>query len=158
MIQIFNVSMRATNTFGCKADRFAILQKSHADLTEKAPSSEIAQVQCPHCYLDGHSSNCCPWQFTLCKFPNCDGIRHLQTSYTPKNYNRKILKCQGINYKSFEWLSDAVGQAKSFGGSSSSGVTSCFGCGGNTHWVRDCPWREVKCEVQWCIRVRRLCI
>ncbi|KAF6166875.1 hypothetical protein GIB67_020309, partial [Kingdonia uniflora] len=56
------------------------------------------------------------------------------TSYTPKNLNRKFLKYQDVNCKSFEWLSDAVGQAKSSGGSSSSGVTSCFGCGGNTHW------------------------
>ncbi|KAF6151848.1 hypothetical protein GIB67_010422 [Kingdonia uniflora] len=47
--------------------------------------------------------------------------------------------------------------AKSYVGLSFSGVTSCFGCGGNTHWVRDCPWREAKCEVQGSIGVRRLC-
>ncbi|KAF6161730.1 hypothetical protein GIB67_009099 [Kingdonia uniflora] len=79
-------------------------------------------------------------------FPHCDGIRKLMTSYTTNNYNKKYLKCQHSKCTEFQWLSDANVQSGSSTGTSSG--SGCFGCGGSSYWIRDCPWKESKCEVQ----------
>ncbi|KAF6146840.1 hypothetical protein GIB67_018493 [Kingdonia uniflora] len=57
------------------------------------------------CYLEGHSLDCFPWLYTKCRFPYCNGIRMLMTSYTTKNYNIKYLKCQHSKCTEFLWLS-----------------------------------------------------
>ncbi|KAF6176948.1 hypothetical protein GIB67_027748, partial [Kingdonia uniflora] len=52
------------------------------------------------------------------------------------------------------WLSYTNVQSRSsFGTSSGSGY---FGCGGSSYWIRDCPWKESKCEVQGCVGTRML--
>ncbi|KAF6158069.1 hypothetical protein GIB67_014863 [Kingdonia uniflora] len=76
------------------------------------------------------------------------------TSYTTKNYNRKYLKCQHSKCTEFQWLSYANVQSESSIGTSSG--SRCFGCGGTSYWIRDCPWKESKCEVQGCVGTRIL--
>ncbi|KAF6169296.1 hypothetical protein GIB67_013726 [Kingdonia uniflora] len=71
------------------------------------------------------------------------------TSYTTKNYNIKYLKCQHSKYTEFQWLTDANVQSESSIGTSSG--SGCFGCGGSSHWIKDFPWKESKCEVQGCV-------
>ncbi|KAF6172848.1 hypothetical protein GIB67_035402 [Kingdonia uniflora] len=53
------------------------------------------------CYLEGHSPDCCPWLYTKCRFPHCDGIRKLMTSYTTKNYTKNISSVNTQNALNF---------------------------------------------------------
>ncbi|KAF6176588.1 hypothetical protein GIB67_034450 [Kingdonia uniflora] len=51
-----------------------------------------------------------------------------------------------------KWLSNTnVQSGSSVGTSSGSGY---FGYGGSSHWIRDLPWKESKCEVQGCVGTR----
>ncbi|KAF6158075.1 hypothetical protein GIB67_014869 [Kingdonia uniflora] len=112
--------------------------------------------KCDMCYLKDHSTDSCPWIYTSCKNPDCDGIMKLLTSNTPANPNRMYLKCHVIECNSFQWLSDAVDKDKEVVGSSSN--TGCYGCGGFGHWVKDCQWKARSCDVQGCGGVMKLLI
>ncbi|KAF6137647.1 hypothetical protein GIB67_030539 [Kingdonia uniflora] len=106
------------------------------------------QVSCPIYELDGHKADSCPWVYSRSKMPNYNGIMWLLIYKTLKNPNKKFLLCQLIEYNAFEWLSDATKDGKEEIGSSS--TTGYYGCGGTSHWVKDCPWRLTKCPVEGC--------
>ncbi|KAF6146121.1 hypothetical protein GIB67_015559 [Kingdonia uniflora] len=89
------------------------------------------------CNFESHIASKCLWVYTKCKKTTCNGIMKLMLSLTENTYERKFLKCQHLICRSFQWLSDVVNQAKGAEGGSSSS-NGCFGCGQNSHWVRDC--------------------
>ncbi|KAF6140807.1 hypothetical protein GIB67_042220 [Kingdonia uniflora] len=110
---------------------------------------------CPLCDQGSHSVESCPWVYSKCRKPNCNGIMKLCVSKTTKNPNRKFLACQYSTCAGFQWLSEAIGiQTKS---STSSFEGGCFGCTGTEHWWNHCPWRSVICEKKGCGTPMKLC-
>ncbi|KAF6152193.1 hypothetical protein GIB67_019415 [Kingdonia uniflora] len=54
------------------------------------------QVSFPIFELDGHKEDSCPWVYSRCKRPNCNGIMRLLISKTLKNPNRKVKRKLGL--------------------------------------------------------------
>ncbi|KAF6163606.1 hypothetical protein GIB67_022171 [Kingdonia uniflora] len=135
----------------CSSHRYPEMHDCEYDF--KAKGKE-AIAKCVMCYLEGHSPDSFPWLYTKCWFPHCDGIRKLMTSYTTKNYNKKYLMYQHSKCNEFQWLSDVNVQSRSSVRTSSR--SGCFRCGGSSHWIRDFPWKESKCEVHGCVGTRML--
>ncbi|OVA12936.1 zinc finger protein [Macleaya cordata] len=120
-------------------------------------ASTKSYTVCELCEEESHNSNQCPWVYSSCKFTSCEGIRLLSTAQTGPNMGKKYLKCQFSTCPSFQWLDEAKGEAKGFGGSSSnpdSTRTGCFACGLNDHWVNECPWKESPCPRPNCAGTR----
>ncbi|KAF6136070.1 hypothetical protein GIB67_000474 [Kingdonia uniflora] len=117
-----------------------------------------SEDRCEICYLLEHQASCCPWLYTKCKSAGCEGIMKLMTSFSPKNFNIKYLKCQYRKYNTFKWLSEAVIKEQRKATTSSPGSSRYFGCGLLSHWVKDCPWKDsvCVCAVDGCIGVRKL--
>ncbi|OVA11542.1 zinc finger protein [Macleaya cordata] len=114
---------------------------------------------CQICNLTSHTAPSCPFIYTKCKQYKCNGFRKLFISGTDKNPGRIFLKCQDECCENFQWLDDAIREC--FGGVGSSSLPqqhrsklSCFGCGENDHWKRDCPWLGSPCRDDDCEGVR----
>ncbi|KAF6164786.1 hypothetical protein GIB67_011176 [Kingdonia uniflora] len=116
----------------------------------------LLQVECcPLCDQGSHSVESCPWVYSKCRKPNCNGIMKLCVSKTTKNPNRKFLACQYSTCGGFQWLLEAIGiQTES---STSSFEGGCFGCAGTEHWWNHCLWRSVICEKKGCGSPMKLC-
>ncbi|KAF6134635.1 hypothetical protein GIB67_002036 [Kingdonia uniflora] len=98
---------------------------------------EQCRQLCFEFYLD---VEICPWIYSICKAPGCNGIMKLAISQTLKNPKKRFIACQYSTCGSFKWLEDAIKESKSEEGTSFTG--GCYGCGVCGHWWKDCPWRD----------------
>ncbi|OVA08169.1 hypothetical protein BVC80_1721g28 [Macleaya cordata] len=93
---------------------------------------EETTVDCQMCGLDGHTCIECPWVYTRCRKPGCNGSRKLLCSTQPNSVGRRFLTCQKSTCKQFQWLEKALSLVVS-SPPQSYYVDGCFGCGDTNH-------------------------
>lgn len=97
------------------------------------------------CDQEGHSADECPWVYTSCKEPNCDGIRKITKSNTSSNPGRKFLACQyGSCTNGWKWLDEELKLALE---PKNIAQNQCYRCNEIGHWMKECPWIGLKCRV-----------
>ncbi|OVA06878.1 zinc finger protein [Macleaya cordata] len=84
---------------------------------------------CQICKLTSHTAPSCPFIYTKCKQYKCNG------------FHDAIRECFG-------------GMGSSLSPQQHRSKLSCFGCGENDHWMRDCPWLGSPCRDDDCEGVR----
>ncbi|KAF5204958.1 Zinc finger protein, partial [Thalictrum thalictroides] len=97
------------------------------------------KVNCQMCETDFHTASECPWVYSACKQPQCNGIPMLTTSTTSMNPCRKYLACQFNSCNGgWQWLDEAMVEAATTLKSPSKG---CYECGDEDHWLNNSPWK-----------------
>ncbi|OVA11150.1 hypothetical protein BVC80_1741g155 [Macleaya cordata] len=100
-------------------------------------SFESSKDRCQICDRLGHIGIVCPWDYSRCRRPFCNGIRKLLISSQPNSIGTRFMTCERIGCDYFQWFDDALKSIRSW-----THRSGCFGCGAAEHWIDACPWNN----------------
>ena len=113
---------------------------------EVGEGSSNSHLTCQMCDRKGHIGIHCPWVYTRCRIPPCNGVRKLLVSEQPQSFGGKFMTCSKLGCGYFMWFDEAYLSSKT----SPHAPGSCFGCSSLRHLINACPWKVTPCSFPNC--------